>query len=430
MKSMIVSVLWPCWLWLKEPTLKFLFCSYSASLSMKHSNDRARLLESEWYQALVSWKMSDKQNTRDYRVNTANGAMYTTSVGGSATGKGGDIIILDDPMDPARALSDAERNSTNQWIDLTISTRLDQPQKGAIVLIMQRLHQDDTTGHLLARGGWHHLCLPCPAQQDTEITFPVSGRKLLYRQGAPLWPEREDAAQLERQRVALGSWGYAGQYLQSPAPLQGGIVRREWLRFWSNADLPHCARIVQSWDLTFKSEASSYVCGQVWGVDGPNRYLLDLYRERVGFTEAVAAIRRMREKWPATSAIVIEDKANGPAVIETLRRDIPGVIAYKPEGSKIERLSVVAPQIEAGNVYLPADAPWRETALAELCNFPSSPNDDIVDALSMALRYLRNEAERYVEPPKIGTPEYWEQEAARMRAARIARVRNETRRII
>lgn len=394
MKSLLVTVMWPCWLWLRAPWMRFMFCSYALSLSHKHSVDRATLLMSEWYKGIVQghWRLRDDQNTKEERVNTAGGSMVATSVGGSATGRGGDIIIIDDPMDPKRALSDAERESTNRWIDQTLMTRLNSPEHGAIVCIMQRLHTDDVTGHLLARGAWQHLSLPCPAPENMLITFPVSKAEILYKAGSPLWPERESSEQVERQRQALGSWAFAGQYQQSPAPLEGGIVKRDWVRMYARGslDIATVPVIVQSWDMSFKEGGESYVCGQVWGSRAGEIYLLDQVRKRLGFVDSVAAVKDMLARWPQTSAVLIEDKANGPAIIDALRTSVPMIVPVSPSGSKVERLAAVSAIIEAGHVFVPADAPWTEQLLTELTLFPSSENDDQVDALTQALAYLKN----------------------------------------
>jgi len=387
MKSILVSVMWPCWLWLRQPSLRMVFCSYSDGLSTKHSVDRRTIIESEWYQRI--WRGVKLAGTTKAEVhNTARGVMTATSVGGTLTGKGGDIIVIDDPMDPKRALSNAERESANRWIDLTLTTRLNNPKTGAIVLIMQRLHTDDTTGHLLQRGEWEHVVVPSPASEDTEYRFPVSGRVVKRVAGQPMWPEREDVDDLEAKRRSMGRWGFSGQYEQRPSPLGGGIIKRDWFKYYDRLDIDMVPRIVQSWDMTFKQEGTSYVCGQVWGADGPKRYLLDRVRRRMGFVETTQAVLDAVKRWPRTQCVLVEDKANGPAVIDMLRSRIPILVPYNPKGDKVERAQAASPQIEAGNVYLPAAAPWVEEFLHEVTNFPRSEHDDQVDAMAQALLYL------------------------------------------
>lgn len=388
MKSILVSVMWPVWQWTQDPSLRFLFCSYAANLSVDHSLKRRTILRSDWFRE--RWpqiKIRDDYDRQNEFQNTASGLMAATSIGGSVTGKGGDIIILDDPIDPSMALSDAERTSANQWLDTTMLTRLNNKQTGAIVLVMHRLHTDDPTAHLTRAGGWTKLSLPSPAIEDTTIEFP-SGKTKAVKTGDPLWPERENAEELERQRVAMGSWAFAGQYQQRPAPLGGGIVKRDWFRFYRDLDMSTIPRIIQSWDLTFKKEGTSRVCGTVWGARGADRFLLDRDLRRMGLVETVQAIKQMLDRHPCNHGVLVEDKANGPAVLEVMRSEVAGMIPIEPRGSKEERLQAVSPQIEAGCVYLPEGVPWLEEYLEELCNFPATSDTDQVDSTSQALLYL------------------------------------------
>ena len=391
-KSRLVTVCWPCWVWAQRPETAWIFGSYSGGLAVRHSLDRRTILQSDWYQA--RWRdrveFAPDQNLKSEFENTRRGTMLATSVGGSGFGMGADVIVIDDPHNPEQALSEAERDTALRWFDQTISTRLNDPATGVIVVIMQRLHQQDLTGHLLEEAGWTHVALPAEAEEPERIVFPVSGAVHEREPGALLWPERFTQAVLDMQKRRLGSWAYAGQFQQRPTPLGGGIFKRAWWRYY-DARPAAFDDVLQSWDCAFKdTKGADFVVGQVWGVQGADKYLLDQHRARLSFPATLAAIRAMSEKWPQASAKLVEDKANGPAVIATLQHEVSGLIAVNPEGGKIARAQAVSPEVEAGNVYLPLPArePWVEEFVEECGAFPNGAHDDQVDAMTQALRRL------------------------------------------
>ncbi len=392
MKSIAVTIMWPLWLWTIDPSLRFMFCSYSAPLALKHSVDRRTIIRSQWFQD--RWghivKLKGDQDTKQEYQNTAGGSMMSTSVGGAATGMGGDIIVVDDPMNPAIAMSDAERTTANDWLDTTLTTRLNDKTKGAIVLVMQRLHTDDATASMMKAGGWEHIKLDCPATEDSEIRFPVSGKVKSVKIGDPVWPERETSEQLARQQVIMGTWAFAGQYLQRPSPLGGGIIKRKWFQFYDRdaLDMSSIPRIICSWDPTFKKEGSSKVGGQAWAVRGPDRFLLDCVFRDMGFLETMRAMDAMRLRYERVTCTLVEAKANGDAIMEVFGAKVPGVVAFEPHGSKEERLQAVSPQVESGNIYLPSGVPWLEEFLEEVCNFPATKHSDHVDPMTQALLYI------------------------------------------
>ena len=410
MKSLLVSVLWPCWEWARRPQLRYIFASYSSSLSIDHSLSRRRIIESEWYRAgMVRWghpgfALSDDQNLKMAYENTYRGAMIATSVGGTVTGKGGDRIIIDDPLNPNEALSDAARLTCNLFFDQTLSTRLNDKKTGAFVLVMQRLHTDDLTGHLLTMKGWEHVRIPGIAEEDEDCTvrFP-SGRVVQREMGSLLWPEREDWEQIEPLKEQLNSYGFAGQYQQRPVPLGGGIIKRSFLRFWTRKrqagdgedvmELPETlSNHLQSWDTTYwASKGSDYCVGQVWATSGSYRFLLDQDRARRDLPATKAAIRNLSIKWPQTIVKLIERTANGAEVLRSMQGEIPGLVGIRVEGKKEARLMAVLGFLEAGNVVIPhpREAPWVGEFIAELTAFPSVPHDDQVDAMSQALERLR-----------------------------------------
>ena len=393
-KSILVSVLWPLWEWTSHPEWRYLFCSYSASLSVKHSLDRRRVLESEWYRAF--WPqvvLTSDQNQKSEYENSARGVMVATSVGGTVTGKGGNRIILDDPIDPGRAASETERSTANAFFDQTLSTRLDDKKRdGAIVIVGQRVHLDDLSGHVLERSGesWTHLRLPASEERRTVVTFPGSGREVVREPGQPLWEVREGATELARARRELGSADYAAQYQQDPAPPEGALIRSEWWRHYRS--LPEgFDEMLQSWDMAFKDTRSSdFVVGQVWGRRGSKIYLLDQVRGQWDIGRTINHMVELSRRWPAALLKLVEDKANGPAIIQLLNGRMPGIVAISPKDSKVARAVAVAPAIEAGNVHLPdprfiPNSEWIEEFALEFSRFPRGSHDDQVDAATQAL---------------------------------------------
>lgn len=388
MKSICVSVMWPTWEWITRPDTRWLFASYSGSLSMKHSVDRRTLIQSDWYQARWGrrYSLTTDQNVKTEYQNDQRGVMVATSVGGSATGKGGTRIVVDDPHNPQEALSDVQRASAITFFDQTLSTRLDDKKAGVIVVVMQRLHTADLSAHVLEQG-YTHLNLPAEAPARTVVTFPRSGRTLVREPGDILWPAREGAPELVRARVALGSYGYAGQYDQVPSPPVGGVFQRGWWRFYRQAPAG-LEVVICSWDMAFKDLTDSdYVVGQVWGKRGADKYLLDQVRGQMNFTETCRAVTTLAAKWPQALVKLVEDKANGTAVIDTLRSKVPGLIPVEPQGGKQARAAAVSPEVEAGNIYLPdpALAPWVHDFIEEAAAFPRGAHDDQVDAMTQAL---------------------------------------------
>jgi predicted phage terminase large subunit-like protein len=325
---------------------------------------------------------------------------------------------VDDPLKSADAHSQAARENVILWWDETMSTRGNDPNKSARVIIMQRLHEQDLTGHILAKmkadaeaNQYEHLCLPAEYVPTQHVTS-VGWKDPRTEPGELLWPERVPQAALNRLKKDLGSYGTAGQLQQEPAPSEGGILKRHWWRFWvpkgvklpslttrladntifehPQLELPETFdQMLQSWDMTFKdTKNSDFVAGQVWGKVGANKFLLDQTLERMDIVKTIAAVTSMTDKWPKATAKLVEDKANGPAVISMLRNKISGLIAIEPEGSKESRVHAVSPEIESGNVYLPHPliAPWVNELIDRAAAFPNAAHDDDIDAMTQALR--------------------------------------------
>lgn len=408
MKSLLVSVLWPCWEWYRQPSGRYIFSSYAEGLASHHSLSRRRLIRSRPYQRFAP----DVRLTRDQQEklefhNTLGGIMVATSTGGSITGKGGNRLIIDDPHNPTQAESDAQRQQAIDFFRYTLSTRLDDPKRDAIVVVMQRLHTRDLTAICLEQG-FEHLCLPALAPSHTTIVFPRSGRTVVRELDSPLWPERQGVADLEHQRQILGSYGFAGQYQQSPVPREGGMFKLAWWRYWDQCPARFDDTTL-SWDLSFKGgEGHDYVVGLALGRVGAVVYVLDRFKARASFTETCCAIEQMVAKYPNARVILVEDAANGPAVVDALKKKVRGILAVTPEGGKWSRAAAAQPQIEAGQVLLPrprfADGQlrieyaWVEDFVEQCSLFSKGEHDDDIDALTQGLVYLQK---RPVNPMSV-----------------------------
>jgi predicted phage terminase large subunit-like protein len=420
-KSLITAVFFPAWVWIKRPEYRFLFSSYKAEYATRDSVKCRNLIQSNWYQERWAdrFQLKGDQNEKTKFENDHTGYRETTSVG-TGTGARAMLVCVDDPTSVDQAASDAERIRANNWWTGTMTTRLNDLKTGHLLLIQQRLHEEDTTAVCLEQGGYQHLYLPNEFEIDRAcVTHTKDGVELWrdprIKEGELLWPTKvgpEEVAMLKRK---LGSYGYSGQYQQRPSPAGGGIFQKHWWRFWTYKTInapPVIIRLpdgkilkipavilpdkfdsqLQSWDMAFKDLATSdYVAGGVWGAKGADRYLLDQVRERMSFPETVAAVKKMNKKWLEAQLKLIEDKANGPAVIQALRHEISGLVGVNPDGGKIARAQAVSPQVESGNVFLPhpAIAPWVEAFIEECSAFPYGKYDDQVDQMTQALNRMR-----------------------------------------
>jgi len=322
--------------------------------------------------------------------------MIATSVGRSITGKGGDRIVVDDLHNPQQAESETQRETALTYFRQTLSTRLDDQKAGAIVVVMQRLHEHDLSA-VCQELGYTHLCLPAEAETLTTIAFPRSGRLKIREAGDLLWPARDGPAELKRQKRLLGSAAFAGQYQQRPAPADGLLFQRDWFRYYD--EMPDLEEFAQSWDMSFKdNKDSDYVVGLVAGRLGADIYLVDRVKGQWAFSESYRQVQMLVAKYPRAYSVLIEDAANGPTIIDALKHDVSGVVAVRPEGGKCARAQAVQPQVEAGNIYLPDPRPhgvlvrsraWVDDFLHQLTIFPSGAHDDDVDAFTQLLVHWR-----------------------------------------
>ena len=391
LKSIIVSVALPAWLLGHDPAIEIVCVSYGQELSDKFATDCRRIMLAPWYRRLFPATHLDRQAV-NHLATTGGGKRYSTSVGGALTGMGADVIIVDDPMKADEALSDADRNRANQWARHTLFTRLNNKAKDRIIIVQQRLHEDDMIGHVMAQAGFELLAFPAIAQDDETHTIRTPFGPLYHQRkaGEALHPSREPLAVLAKQCTLLGPEIFAAQYLQSPTPPGGGLVKATWFNRYDLADKPAFRRIVQSWDCASKpSQLSDFCVCTTWGVTRKKEiFLLHVFRQRLEYPELKRKLRQMAEDHRA-GVVVIEDAASGIQLVQELRREgFARITPVKPIGNKIMRMTAQTATIEAGRVFIPREAPWLADYLHELAMFPKGRHDDQVDSTAQALAHI------------------------------------------
>ena len=393
LKSLTGSVAFPAFVLGHKPNTKILCASYSADLAIKHANDFRAVMRSERYRRLFpETRISVEKNTELELMTTSRGGRFATSVGGTVTGRGGNIIILDDPMKPDDGLSDALRQRAIDWFQQTLLSRLNAKRDDAIIVIMQRIHVDDLVGVLLEQGGWHHLDLPAIADCDQDI--PIGYGKIhRFAAGDVLDPIREPREVLDEMKASMGSMAFSAQYLQRPIPAEGNLIRRAWLQFYEVAPQPASNdEIVISVDTAMKAdEIADYSVATVWLMKKEKYYLLDLIRGRFDYPALKKQVLQLKQRWLGAT-FLIEDKGSGTSLIQELRYENLSVIGIKPEGDKTTRLYSTQALFEAGSVLFPREAPWVQDLILELLAFPKYRHDDQVDSISQALIWMRHRA--------------------------------------
>ena len=426
LKSICASVAFPAWVLARAPHKRIITTSYSLQLAKKHAQDCRGVVSADWYQALFpATQISRDQNDKLKFQTTEFGFRLATSVGGTLTGEGGDIIILDDPINAAQAQSPVLREKVSDWYQQTLVSRLDDKTSGAIVLVMQRFHPEDLSGELLKASGWEHLNLPLIASE--KKTYSVGGKNIVRQPGELLHANRDTKDYAEQLKSEIGAFAFEAQYQQSPIIQQGSMIRREWFgRYDLNvgtrsepvgesalsigeANSP-CTRqesstgqnkdpvaehgdiiIVQSWDTAIKSSPNSdySVCITARLRDGISE-ILDVHCDRIEYPALKKRVQQQAERFNPHH-ILIEDKASGQQLVQDLRGDhqLP-IIPIMPRGDKFSRLSAATGMIEAGKVSLPNRAPWLGDFLAEALGYPNVKHDDQIDALAQYLNWLRN----------------------------------------
>ena len=398
MKSLAVCTLYPTWAWTQDPGRRGIYASYSADLANRDSLRARQLIESPWYQerwgesaAEPEWRkiVHNKDQWAVQRFsNDRAGFRMATTVAGRLVGYHGHDLVVDDPIKPTECTDLALDRAREWWFRGMITRRLPGASR---VVIMQRLHERDIAG-LSIEAGFECLVIPMRAEKTLRTRTPLKVVDPRKTEGEPLWPARWSESELADLETELGPRQAAAQLQQRPAPADGAIFKANFLRYYKAAPALRRMRVMLSVDANFKAtDNGSYGVIQTWGAIGGDFYLLDQLRDRYSFSALLAAVKRQAAKWRTASTILVEDKANGPAIISMLQKDLSGVIPCEPHGDKVQRANAVEPLWAAGNVWLPDEsiAPWVRDFELELLAFPVGKHDDQVDAMSQALSYLK-----------------------------------------
>ena len=381
LKSICTSVAFPAWILGHNPASKIIVASYTNSLSLKHSLDCRNIMESSWYKEIFpNTVLSKNQNQKSKFMTTQNGFRMSTSVGGSVTGEGADILIIDDPHNPVHIYSSKMRSKAIDWYDNTFSSRLNDPNNGVIILVMQRLHEEDLTAHLLNKTNeWRLLKIPAIATHDIDF------KTFKFISGSSLYPNFFKFYSTLSQDIGLENFN--AQYLQEPIINKSTILSLDKISFYDN--LPIYEFLVQSWDTAIKiGENCDFSVGTVWAVSKGKYYLLDFFKKQLAYLELKNTIKNFAALYNSTK-ILIEDKASGQNLIQDLcAEELFNIIPILPKLDKITRFASVSHLFEIGKVLLPRNK--FQEYLTELINFPKVKHDDAIDSTSQFLYYMKS----------------------------------------
>lgn len=393
LKSELVNVFFSVYCWIRKNDIQFISSSYSASLSIALSVQARRIIESDWFKLhFPDVTISKDENTKSKFTTTTGGLRYCTSTGGTVTGMGGDIIVIDDPQNPQLARSEVERENANRFFDETLRSRLNKPEVGVFILIMQRLHEKDLTGHLLKLepNKWEHICLPA------ELSDKVRPDNLKqYYQDGLLFKKRLSKSVLDSFKTGLGSYGYSGQYEQLPSPADGGILKRDWFNITN--EIPN-GTVDFFLDTAYTAKQENDASGLMACIYFNNKlYIKEVIEVRLEFPDLLKEIQKFvfKNGYTGSSRIYIEPKASGKSIVQQLKKETGlNVLEDKPPAQdKVSRVNSVSAVIESGRVYL-KDGRYIDNFLNQCSSFPNGAHDDMVDTLTMALDKYVNRAKR------------------------------------
>ncbi len=392
LKSLICSVFYPVWAWIKKPTEIFLTGSNSLSLATRDAMKARTLMESHWFKRL--WgdviQFKDDQNQKSKYYNTAMGLRQAFSMSSSFIGEGADQIIIDDAMSYTQVLSKMVREEIIDRHNQAVSTRFNNSKTGREIVIGQRLHTDDLPGHLLKNNPeFYHLCIPMRYEVDSAYSYSDDPRT---KEGEILTNMHTEKS-LSKLEKTMGANAVAGQFQQRPSPKGGLIFKRSWFNYYR--ELPTVLRWVSSWDTAIsEKKTADYSVGGLFAQCENGYYLVKLFRDKVGFAQLLKEFKLFYEQQPVSAALV-EAKASGQQLIQMLESSddvhIP-VISINPQGDKVFRAELASATVEAGKMYLPENAPWLSDVIDELTLFPNTTNNDIVDIVTQFINWCNSNA--------------------------------------
>ena len=397
MKSTIVSVCAPAWQWLHDAGWRGIFASGSDSVAMRDSIKCRDILESDWYQRLFrpDWRFARDQNAKSHYKNSRQGFRMATTAGAKITGDRADSLFVDDPLDAKEAFSKAAREAVLTWWDNAFANRLNDLTTGTRCIIMQRLHEEDLAGHVLELEPeqWDLLLIPQEWDEAARRTTSLGWTDPRTVEGELMFPERFPEDTLVSERKRLGAAGYAGQHQQRPAPTEGTILKKGFVRFYKQGAVPIFARHILSADTAFKEKQENdysviLAAGESTVPGFAGIWLLDRWKDKASYPDLRDKAKTFGAKWHPR-AFLIEDKASGQSLIQDLKKDtgLP-IVPRTPEGDKVYRTNLCVPTWEAGNIWVPEDADWSDDFLEQLYGFPRMAHDDDVDAFTQLVLYL------------------------------------------
>ena len=390
-KSILVTVMFPVWCWIKDPKLRFITASYSADLSIEHSTRSRDIITSDWFKERWGelFHIKKDQNLKSRYENNFLGVRRATSVGGTVTGQGGDFLIVDDPVSHQHAASEIERENANEWYRTTFYSRLNNPHTGIRIIIMQRIHDNDLSGFLLyggdSRTKYKHICIPA------EISDDVKPKKLnsFYDDNGLFWTDRFSKTILDDYKQALGSYGYAGQLMQTPTPLNSGMIKSEWLKIDQYKIIDENIAVNFVIDPAYTSNEKNDPSALLAYTFRDNKWqIIDCVNVYKEFPDLVKFIPQWVTKngYSNRSRIYVEPKASGKSIVQTLQKETGlNVREDKPPSKdKVARVQDISASLESGRVSL-LRGKWNEEFLQQLVKFPAAKHDDMVDCLVMAI---------------------------------------------
>lgn len=393
LKSICASVAFPAWLLGHYPDKRIIAVSYAEGLANKHARDCRAIMETDWYKdTFRNTRINPHKRSESEFETTKNGCRISTSIGGVLTGRGGSMIIIDDPLKPQDALSDVKRKGCNQWFDNTLFSRLDNKETGCIIIVMQRVHMDDLVDYVQRNEDWTLLNMPAIA--DEKEVYKLSNGKTHMREvGDILNPALESKATLDKVKANLGVYNFSAQYQQKPVLVSGNVINWNWFRFYDVLpEKERFKRIIQSWDTAMTThDGSDYsACVTIVQID-QQYYILNVFREKLDFPSLKRKVYEMQEDFGADS-VIIENKGSGTSLLQQLEAEgFWRAKEFDPKGSKADRICAQSAHVECGEVFIPVAAPWLNDFRDEILAFPYGRNDDQIDAFSQAMDWLKGD---------------------------------------
>ncbi|MDA7845229.1 phage terminase large subunit [Rickettsiales bacterium] len=392
LKSVCVSVAFPAWILANDPTKRIIVCSYSKALSLKHAADCRAIMKSDWYRDFFpDSRIVTGGDTQERFKTSSNGFYFATSVGGTLLGEGGDFLIMDDPNDPSSAFSCKKRNAVVEFFNNCLLSRLNNQKSGVIVLVMQRLHEEDLSGFLIENGDslWQKICVPAIANVDSVVSF--NGKDYCIRKkGDVIQESREDINLLNGKMKIMGSYMFSAQYQQSPMSYSNGLVKRSWIKYLEGDYKSKCIKYCISIDCAKSiADSADYTAIAVIGILKDGRHVLvNMIRKRMTYPDLKKKVIDLVESISAES-VLVEDASNGASLIQELQGKFYGkIIGIQPRKDKVARFNYALVAIENGHLLFLENSEFSKDFFDELFLFPFGKHDDQVDTISQYFMWL------------------------------------------